>query len=328
MTLLQRWCAVAAAVGGLSLLWTLQQRMTPASPQRVSAEDLSTSGIVLPTHPSLARSADGRHYPLVPRQPGQVARLLASLEAAIRDPAVPSGSLPRLAHQQQVIYRVLSKDGAQHDAVRRALDRRWVWVFDQHIAARRAFLAMHRGSGSPTVPGWRIQLPAPEAELLRAYRSAAQASGIPWSVLAAVNLVETGMGRIDGISVANAQGPMQFLPTTWAEPGIGRDGDIRDPWDSIHAAARYLVRRGGLQSIRTGLWGYNNSDHYGEAVLRYAALMDRAPLAYRGLYHWQIHYASAEGDLWLHEGYSRPTPINARQHVREFPHSQPPSTLP
>ena len=30
MTLLQRWCAVAAAVGGLSLLWTLQQRMTPA----------------------------------------------------------------------------------------------------------------------------------------------------------------------------------------------------------------------------------------------------------------------------------------------------------
>jgi hypothetical protein len=30
------------------------------------------------------------------------------------------------------------------------------------------------------------------------------------------------MGRIDGVSVANAQGPMQFLPSTWAEAGIGR----------------------------------------------------------------------------------------------------------
>jgi len=205
---------------------------------------------------------------------------------------------------------------------------RWRSVAERHLAARREFLRMARGRGPTTLPAWRIIQPEPAEQLLSYYRKAEASTGIPWEVLAAVNLVETGMGRIDGVSVANAQGPMQFLPTTWAEPGIGRDGDIRDPWDSIHAAARYLVRRGGLQNIRTGLWGYNNSDHYGEAVLRYAALMDRAPLAYRGLYHWQIHYASAEGDLWLHEGYSRPAPINARQHVREFPHSKPPSTLP
>jgi len=73
-------------------------------------------------------------------------------------------------------------------------------------------------------------------------------------VLAAVNLVETGMGRIDGVSIANAQGPMQFLPSTWAEPGIGK-GNIRNPHDAIQAAARYLVRRGGLRDIRRGLWG-------------------------------------------------------------------------
>ena len=146
-------------------------------------------------------------------------------------------------------------------------------VFDHHIAARREFLAMHRGPASSQLPAWRIQAPAPAEELLKAYRSASIATGIDWEVLAAVNLVETGMGRIDGVSVANAQGPMQFLPTTWTEPGIGQGGDIRDPWDSIHAAARYLVRRGGLDDIRQGLWGYN--DHYGETVLHYAALLRR-----------------------------------------------------
>lgn len=87
------------------------------------------------------------------------------------------------------------------------------------------------------------------------YYAAAAATGIPWEVLAAVNLVESGMGRIDGVSIADARGPMQFLPTTWAEAGIGKGGDIRNPQDAIHAAARYLVRRGGLKDIRKGLWG-------------------------------------------------------------------------
>ena len=71
------------------------------------------------------------------------------------------------------------------------------------------------------LPAWRIIQPEPAANLLNYYRKAEAATGIEWEVLAAVNLVETGMGRIDGTSVANAQGPMQFLPTTWAEPGIG-----------------------------------------------------------------------------------------------------------
>jgi membrane-bound lytic murein transglycosylase B len=207
--------------------------------------------------------------------------------------------------------------------VRSKLDDRWRWVFDQHISARRSFLAMHRGPASSRLPAWRIQTPAPPDQLLEAYRSASASTGIDWEVLAAVNLVETGMGRIDGISVANAQGPMQFLPTTWTEPGIGRGGNIRDPWDAIHAAARYLVRRGGLQDIRKGLWGYNNSDHYGRAVIHYADLLKRDPLAYRGLYHWQIHYASSDGDLWLNEGYNQQQPIDVLQYLRLNPHSRP-----
>jgi membrane-bound lytic murein transglycosylase B len=282
---------------------------------------------VLPTHPALPRSADGRHYPLIPQDPSALATLLEALEAAIRAPATPDSALPRLAHQQQVIYRVLSRDPARARQVRQVLSPSWHWLFDQHVAARQEFLAMHRGPAGSTLPAWRIQAPAPAERLLEAYRSASAKTGIPWEVLAAVNLVETGMGRIDGVSVANAQGPMQFLPSTWAEPGIGRGGNIRDPWDAIHAAARYLVRRGGLSDIRRGLWGYNNSNHYGEAVLRYAAVLKADPAAYRGLYHWEIHYASAAGDLWLPVGYAQAKPIHVRDYLRRQPFSSPPTTL-
>lgn len=279
----------------------------------------------LPTDPGLPRMASGRHYPVLPGDSEAIATLLAELETTLRDPDTTESSLPRLAHQQQVIYRVLSRSPQQAAAVRAALPDRWRWVFDQHIAARREFLAMHRGPASNRLPAWRIQPPAPADQLLRAYRSAAAQTGIDWEVLAAVNLVETGMGRIDGVSVANAQGPMQFLPSTWAEPGIGRGGDIRDPWDAIHAAARYLVRRGGLSDIRRGLWGYNNSDHYGEAVLRYTALLKADPSAYRGLYHWEIHFASAAGDLWLPVGYAQTQPIGVGAYLQRQPASSPPT---
>ncbi|MGC6483015.1 MAG: lytic transglycosylase domain-containing protein [Synechococcus sp.] len=329
MTVGHRWCVGLVALAALPMALLAQQRITQQAAQ--APDGVAVAPVMLPqlpSDPSLPRTPNGRHYPLVPTTPQATASLLAALEAAIRDPAVPVDRIPPLAHQQQVIYRVLSRDPQRGAAVRTALAPRWHWVFDQHIAARREFLAMHRGPATAQVPAWRIQQPAPEAQLLRAYRSASQATGIPWTVLAAVNLVETGLGRIDGVSVANAQGPMQFLPSTWAEAGIGQGGNIRDPWDAIHAAARYLVRRGGLNDIRKGLWGYNNSDHYGEAVLRYAALMDRDPLAYRGFYQWQIHYASVAGDLWLEEGYARTKPASALQHTREFPHSKPPSTLP
>ena len=132
------------------------------------------------------------------------------------------------------------------------------------------------------------------------------------------------MGRIDGVSVANAQGPMQFLPTTWAERGIGQ-GDIRDPHDAIQAAARYLVRRGGLQDIRKGLWGYNNSDHYGEAVLLYASMIEEDPRAYVGLYNWEVHFGADAGDLWLPVGYDQRRKIDVGTYLSGVPASAPPA---
>ena len=292
-----------------------------------AGDQTAASAIIpdLPNQAGLPVAPNGRHYPLVPKEPGELASLITKVETALINPQLDEQNLAALAHQQQVIYRVLSKRDVLSQEVRAQLDPNWHWVYDQHIAARKAFLAMHRGPASSTLPAWRIRTPAPAAQLLKAYRSASAATGIDWTVLAAVNLVETGMGRIDGVSVANAQGPMQFLPTTWSEPGIGNGGDIHDPWDAIHAAARYLVRRGGLKDIRSGLWGYNNSDHYGKAVLHYAALLKKNPQAYRSLHQWQIHYASSSGDLWLHEGYEQQQPIGVNDYLQKNPHGAPPT---
>lgn len=265
-----------------------------------------------------------RAYPRLPADPAAIASQLAAAEAALRSADTPPELLGELGHRQQVTYRRLAADPALAARVRSFLPVRWQGVMDRHLAARREFLAMHRGARRPAVvPAWRIIPPEPAADLLRYYREASAATGIPWEVLAAINLVETGMGRIDGVSVADARGPMQFLPTTWAQPGIGK-GDIRDPEDAIHAAARYLVRRGGLRDIRRGLWGYNNSRHYVRAVLLYAELLRMDPAAFTGLYHWEIHYASSAGDLWLPVGYNQPRTLPVATYLERFPASAPP----
>ena len=281
--------------------------------------------VALPVNPSWPAGPDGLRYPLVPDAPTQLAALLAAVEQALRAADTPASQLPALGRQQQVIYRVLGHRPDLASRVRPQLPPRWQHVFDLQLAARRAFISMHSPSRRPQlVPAWRIIAPEPPEHLLRYYHEAAAATGIPWQVLAAVNLVESGMGRIDGVSVADAHGPMQFLPSTWAEPGIGKGGDIRDPRTAIHAAARYLVRRGGLRDIRKALWGYNNSDAYGTGVLLYARLLREDPAAYTGLYHWQIHYAAAGGDLWLPQGTSQPRPVAVATFLKQSPASQPP----
>ena len=283
-----------------------------------------TAPVTLTAQATQPKTRDGRQYPLVPADTTELATLLAAVEQALRDPATPADALPDLGHQQQVIYRVLSTDQPRAQAVINGLPPRWRSVAERHLAARREFVRMSRGRGPSMLPAWRIIQPEAADKLLSYYRKAEAATGIEWEVLAAVNLVETGMGRIDGVSVANAQGPMQFLPTTWAEPGIGA-GSIRDPHDAIQAAARYLVRRGGLQDIRRGLWGYNNSDYYGRAVLLYASLMKEDPAAYTGLYHWEIHFNAAAGDLWLPVGYNQPQRISVQDYLQTNPASRSPN---
>ena len=84
--------------------------------------------------------------------------------------------------------------------------------------------------------------PAAAAAKLRAwYAEGERRSGVSWQVLAAVNFVESDFGRMRESSVAGAQGPMQFMPSTWVSYGRG---DIHDPHAAILGAARFLRRPG------------------------------------------------------------------------------------
>ncbi len=270
-------------------------------------------------------TTNGRYYPIVPRDLDRLATLITLLEEVLISEDTPDKDYPILAHQQQVIYRVLSNNPIQSNILLNKLSPNIRKTAERHLLARKLFLNMSSGKQkSSDLPSWRIINPEPYKNLLSYYRKAEKNTGIDWEILAAINLVETGMGRISGISIANARGPMQFLPSTWALEGIGNGGDINDPHDSIQAAARYLVERGGLADIKKGLWGYNNSDYYGDAVLQYAALMKDDPLAFKALYHWEIHYSTKFGDLWLPVGYSQSENIPASIYIKDFPVSAPP----
>jgi membrane-bound lytic murein transglycosylase B len=263
----------------------------------------------------------------VPAQAKPLGEQLAQVEEALQ--ALPAtandAELIPLAHRQQVLYRTWSRQPAWDAEVFAALTAKLRPAAQLQLQARREFLAMHTKSAAPKeLPAWRIAPPAPLATLETAYRKAEQDTGIDWATLAAINLVETGMGRLRGLSVAGARGPMQFLPSTWAEAGIGK-GSIDNPADAIAAAGRYLVRRGGRSNLPQAIWGYNNSWHYVRAVQNYASLMRQEPRRLREFHAWQIHFASPAGDLWLPEGYEQRQPIAIATYLQQAPWSAPPA---
>jgi peptidoglycan hydrolase CwlO-like protein len=114
------------------------------------------------------------------------------------------------------------------------------------------------------------------------HAAAATCPGLSWTVLAAIGQVETGHGRNTNTSSAGAQGPMQFLPSTFASYGVdgNHDGtiDILNPADAIFSAANYLCANGaglGGTHLANAIWHYNHAGWYVELVLtlsnRYAA---------------------------------------------------------
>src|SRR5262245_33975457 len=112
-------------------------------------------------------------------------------------------------------------------------------------------------SGSPRPARIRIGPPAPAATLLAWYRAAQRRFGVRWQLLAAVNYVESAFGKLRSASGAGAQGPMQFIPSTWAAYGLG--GDVHDSHDAILGAANYLAASGARRDESRALYHYNPS---------------------------------------------------------------------
>jgi membrane-bound lytic murein transglycosylase B len=159
-----------------------------------------------------------------------------------------------------------------------------------------------------SLPHWRIA-PPPAPRTLLGYFDAAQARyGVPWEYLAAIEFVETKFGRVQGLSTAGAEGPMQFLPATWARYG---SGDAQNPRDAIFGAARLLVANGARHDMPGALYHYNPSGDYVHAITDYAMRMRADPRAYDGYYWWQVIYARRGGSVILPVGYPkvRPAPI-------------------
>jgi Transglycosylase SLT domain len=156
------------------------------------------------------------------------------------------------------------------------------------------------------LPPWRIIAPPPPAQLLGYFRAGQSRYRVPWEYLAAIELIETRFGRIRGPSSAGAQGPMQFLPATWASYG---HGSIDNPRDAILAAARYLAANGAPGDMADALYHYNNSRSYVAAVRAYATRMQRAPRAYDGYYYWQVIYSYAGHTVILPVGFPRVRPV-------------------
>jgi hypothetical protein len=294
--------ALLLVVGVLVARARTDDRTRDALLTPVTAERTTTT--VAPTTTTTAPPTTTTTAPLGPPvaagDPDGLALQLTAAIAGIRDPATPEADLARLGHTEQVaIYAlldhpdwlplVLAKMPGGHHGIVRA---------NMHAGSELRALAPKLKDKLPT--GWVIETPRPAAELLAYYREGEAQTGIPWPYLASINLVETRMGRIHGLSSAGAQGPMQFMPQTWASFG---QGDVNNPRDAILAAARYLKHNGAPQTMDSAIWNYNRSWHYVAAVKTYAEQMQADERAFGGYYHWQVYYRTAAANTLLPEGW-------------------------
>ena len=217
---------------------------------------------------------------------------LVAAETAIRNPATPASELPKLGQTQQQSYRTLVANPDWEAEVLGLVPERLRSTVQANVAAGRELSALTPvpPPDSP-LPKWRIVGPEPAETLLPLYKAAGTAAGgVPWQYLAAIHLVETRMGRIKGDSSAGAQGPMQFIPSTWAIYGQG--GDITSNRDAIYAAARYLRATGAPSDMARALRAYNNSARYVRAITHYAEQMVADERAYLGYHAWQVYYGT------------------------------------
>ncbi len=259
---------------------------------------------------------DPASLPLPEDAPSMVAALDRA-ELAIRDASLTNAQLDSWGRRQQSLYRHLSfhpewapdVTANTDPAVRAAVALNW--QARQNLSSLVNTETLHA-----ELPAWRVVPPLPPQTLVGYYKQAEADYGIEWEFLAAINLIETRMGRIEGISTAGAIGPMQFLPTTWAECC---DGDPSVPADAIPGAAKYLTIRGGPENMNRAIFGYNNSDYYVDAVTAYATVMMEDERAYYGYHAWEIYFLSTEGLIRIPVGYEQLEPIAAAAWLLDNP---------
>ena len=231
--------------------------------------------------------------------PEALADALAQAETAIRSGTVSEAALAAAGRTQDTAYRQLVARPEWRAAVLARLPAALRPVAEANVSAGEELEAL--ANPRDQIPNWRILTPRPQAELVADYQESQRLSGAPWEYLAAINLVETRMGRIQGLSSGGARGPMQFIPATWAYYGRG---DIDNPHDAILAAGRFLAAHGAPSDMGRALYAYNPSQHYVHAISLYAQQIRADPRALGGYYHWQVYFRTlTKGEALLVEGY-------------------------
>ena len=229
-------------------------------------------------------------------QPASLAEVDATLRSALRawqtsDPTLsgrpPAAVLAAAARERALVHNLSlasPQDRARTVATLPAPLRHATLA---EVAAMRNLRVL---TGPSTGQTFHLAQPLPAGELLADYRRAEKRFGVPWQVLAAVNLVESAFGRVTNHSSAGAQGPMQFMPSTWHAYGMG--GDIHSAADAILGAANYLHTSGSPHDTAQALYAYNPSTRYVAAVLAYARAMRDDPLGFPILYSWEASLPS------------------------------------
>lgn len=239
--------------------------------------------------------------PTIANDPAALGEQLAMAERMIRDPQVTGEQLVWAGHLQQLDYSRLADFPDWRDQVLAALPANVRPAVLGSLEAGKALRAMNVPIPK-SLPNWTILQPKPPEELLGYYREGEAKYAVPWYYLAALHLVESRMGRIRGDSSAGAQGPMQFIPSTWDAYG---QGDINSDHDSIIAAARYLAASGAPGNMPRALFAYNNDTRYVASITAYAEVMKNDPAAYRGYYGWQVYFPTKDGPILLPVGWKK-----------------------
>ncbi|TMB61816.1 MAG: lytic transglycosylase domain-containing protein [Chloroflexi bacterium] len=277
----------------------VESRPVPAIRYTPEPTAAPTNAATLAPKPSATAAPDWSAVPLAANDATGVAQQLVMVEAMLRDPGVSGAQLNSAGHLEQLLFGRLADYPEWRDAVLAALPAAQRDVVKNGLDAGKQ-LRMLSGPIPSRLPDWKIVEPAPIEELLSYYKEAQDTFGIDWEYLAAIHLVETRMGRIRGLSSAGAQGPMQFMPATWAMYG---KGDINDNHDAIMGAARYLKAAGAPGNMQKALFAYNHAQAYVNALLLYAESMKLDQNAYRGYHGWQVYYPTKDGPVLLKAGW-------------------------
>ncbi len=236
----------------------------------------------------------------------------------VHESAIAHRAARRLTSNHAALARNLDETdraNRQHDDAQRAIaaDKRAVIATTQQV---------HQARATAFVDGTDLPLVVLDA-YVHAARMAAmrdRACHLDWTLLAGIGEVESGQGTSGGASVRadgtltkpitgipldgshatqqirtadggfmHAQGPMQFLPSTWQRTAVDGDGDgkadIGNFYDAAATAGAYLCRNGVDVSTpdgrRAAILSYNASDAYvakvTAAMKRYAEALPRLP---------------------------------------------------